>query len=151
MVYGCHGAFGATLRHHVACTLLTAAALGGDTQLHLDVIKIHTGAGMARNFLIRNPSAHADNHGKHSNSTGNGVIINENPYHLCTAKKIRDFLGIGLAALVGLRHATGLGGSVAHLRLQVVLQANFGNQFDLCFQKVDVFFGVFQDLLQQVA
>jgi hypothetical protein len=40
---------------------------------------------------------------------------------------------------------------LAHLALQIVLQANFANQLNLGFQEVDVLFGVIEDLLQQVA
>ena len=40
---------------------------------------------------------------------------------------------------------------VAHLGLQVVLQAHLADQIDLGFQEIDVLFGVIQDLLQQVA
>src|SRR6478735_7305878 len=40
---------------------------------------------------------------------------------------------------------------LAHLRLQVVLQADLADQVDLGLEEVDVLFGVVQDLLQQVA
>ena len=40
---------------------------------------------------------------------------------------------------------------IAHLRLQVVLQAHLADQIDLGFEEVDVLLGVVQDLLQQVA
>lgn len=40
---------------------------------------------------------------------------------------------------------------LAHLALQVVLQANLANQLNLGFQEVDVLFGVIEDFLQQVA
>ena len=39
---------------------------------------------------------------------------------------------------------------LAHLALQVVLQADFADQLDLGFQEVDVFLGIVQDALQQV-
>ena len=40
---------------------------------------------------------------------------------------------------------------LAQLALQVVLQANLADQIDLGFQKIDVFFGVVENALQQVA
>src|SRR5436190_5024541 len=40
---------------------------------------------------------------------------------------------------------------VAHLRLQVVLQANLGDQVDLRLQEIDVLLGVVEDALQDVA
>ncbi len=39
---------------------------------------------------------------------------------------------------------------LAHLALEVVGKANFGNEFDLGFQKIDVLFCVVQDVLQQI-
>ena len=39
---------------------------------------------------------------------------------------------------------------LSHLALQVVLQADFSDQFDLGFQKINVLFGVVQYALQQV-
>ena len=44
-----------------------------------------------------------------------------------------------------------LSAHLAHLALQVVWQADFVDQFDLGFQKIDVLFGVVQNALQQVA
>ena len=40
---------------------------------------------------------------------------------------------------------------IAHLALQIVLQADLVQQADLRFQEIDVFFGVVQNALQQVA
>ena len=42
-------------------------------------------------------------------------------------------------------------GSVAYLRLQVILLTDHAHQVQLRFQEVDVLFGVFQDVTQQVA
>src|SRR6476620_8352771 len=41
--------------------------------------------------------------------------------------------------------------NLAHLRLQIVLQPDLADEVDLRFEKVDVLFGVVQDLLQQIA
>ena len=44
-----------------------------------------------------------------------------------------------------------LGGSVVHLRLQVVLQADLVDQAQLGFQPVDMFFLGLEDVFQQAA
>src|SRR5690606_30000167 len=56
-------------------------------------------------------------------------------------------------AAAGLLHGANRRGSAVyfHLALQVVLQPHLADQFDLRFQIVDVFFGVVQDVLEQVA
>ena len=46
---------------------------------------------------------------------------------------------------------SGAGDSTAHLRLQKVLFAHLGSQFQLSLEEVDVLLGVVQNPLQQVA
>lgn len=60
---GCHGLAGAALRHHVTRAAFAAAALGGDTELKLDLVKAHARAGMACDFTVGDAAANTDDHG----------------------------------------------------------------------------------------
>ena len=60
----------AALRHHIASTLLAATALGGDTQLKLDVVKAHASMNMLGNFAVRHFAANTNNHLTKPHSTG---------------------------------------------------------------------------------
>lgn len=51
------------LRYQTPGNVLAAAALGGDTQLELDVIKPRPGMGESGNLAVRNPAAYANDHG----------------------------------------------------------------------------------------
>lgn len=51
------------LGHHVAGAAFTAAALGGHTQLELDLVKTHAGTGVAGDFTVRNSAADTNDHG----------------------------------------------------------------------------------------
>ena len=57
------GADGAALRHHVPRTTFALAALGGNTELELDLVETHASLCMAGNFAIRNSAADTDDHG----------------------------------------------------------------------------------------
>jgi hypothetical protein len=52
----------AALGYNVTGTTFALPALGGDTQLELDLVEAHACACMAGNFAIRNPVADADDH-----------------------------------------------------------------------------------------
>ena len=62
VVDGGAGAARAALGDDVAGTGFALAALGGDTQFKLDLIKTHAGVRVASNFSIRNPVADANDH-----------------------------------------------------------------------------------------
>jgi hypothetical protein len=51
------------LGDHVARTPLTPPALGGHTQLELDIVEAHACTHMAGDFPVRNSVTHTNNHG----------------------------------------------------------------------------------------
>ena len=53
----------AALRDHVACAAFTLAALGGNTQFELDLVKAQAGTGVAGNFAVGDSAADTNNHG----------------------------------------------------------------------------------------
>lgn len=59
---GCR-AGAAALRDDVARAAFALAALGGDTQLELNLVKTQTGTGVAGNFAVRDSAANTDDHG----------------------------------------------------------------------------------------
>lgn len=52
-----------TLRYQAPGDVLAAAALSGNPQLELDVIKPRPGVGESGNLAVRNPAAYANDHG----------------------------------------------------------------------------------------
>jgi hypothetical protein len=60
---GGDGALGVAAGNHVVGTFGTAAALGGNAQLKLNVIKTHALAGKLGNGFVANAVADANNHG----------------------------------------------------------------------------------------
>ena len=60
---GRRGLMAAALGNHIARSAFAAAALGGNPQLKLDVVKAHASMGMTGNFTIRDATADTDNHG----------------------------------------------------------------------------------------
>jgi hypothetical protein len=52
------------LGHQIACAILTIAALGGNTQLQLDLVKTHSCPGKAGNLAVGDAVADADDHGE---------------------------------------------------------------------------------------
>lgn len=57
-----HQLVGAAFRDDVSGLAFTLAALGGNTQLHLDVIKAQTGACATFNRFVIDATANANNH-----------------------------------------------------------------------------------------
>ena len=53
----------AALLDNVSRTTFTLAALGGDAQFELNLVKTHARTGVAGNVAIRNSVADANNHG----------------------------------------------------------------------------------------
>jgi hypothetical protein len=51
------------LGDHVTRTTFTPTALGGHTQLQLDIVKAHACTHMAGDFPVRNSVTHTNNHG----------------------------------------------------------------------------------------
>ena len=60
---GRRGLMAAALGNHIARSAFAAAALGGNPQLKLDVVKAHASMGMTGNFTVRDATADTDNHG----------------------------------------------------------------------------------------
>jgi hypothetical protein len=52
------------LGDHVTRTTFALAALGGDAQLKLDLVKAHASAGVAGDVSVRNSTADANDHGQ---------------------------------------------------------------------------------------
>lgn len=63
MIDGRHGAAGVALLHQTAGHAFAIAALGGDAQLELNVVKIHAGVGVACNLTVRHSAADTHDHG----------------------------------------------------------------------------------------
>jgi len=63
VVDGRHGLAGAALRHHIPGAALAAAALHGDTQFELDLVKAHARMSVACDLTVGNPAAYTDDHG----------------------------------------------------------------------------------------
>jgi len=57
------GTGGAALRHHVPGTPFTLAALCGDAEFELDLVKAQARAGVAGNFAVGDSAADTDDHG----------------------------------------------------------------------------------------
>ena len=55
---------GIALGDDVARTTLATAALGGNTQLHLNVVKAQAGTRVTGNLLVGDSAADTNNHGK---------------------------------------------------------------------------------------
>jgi hypothetical protein len=55
-------AAGAALRHHVAGAAFALAALGGNAEFELDLVKAQACTGMAGNFAVRDSAADANDH-----------------------------------------------------------------------------------------
>ena len=53
----------AALSHYVPCTTFALAALGGNTELKLNLVETHASLCMAGNFAVRNSAADTDDHG----------------------------------------------------------------------------------------
>ena len=53
----------AALLDNIPCATFTLAALGRYTQFKLNLVKTHSGAGVAGDVAIRNSAANANNHG----------------------------------------------------------------------------------------
>jgi hypothetical protein len=56
-------ALGQTALHRVPHATFALAALGGNTELELDLVEPHASFRMAGNFAIRNSTADTDDHG----------------------------------------------------------------------------------------
>ena len=69
------------LRHHLTRPVFALAALGGDPQLELDVVKTQAGTGMAGNFVLGNTAADANDHGGDEDGLKIPAIINANRSH----------------------------------------------------------------------
>ena len=52
----------AALGHHVAGVVLALAALGGDAELELDLVKTHASTCVTRKFAVGDTVADADDH-----------------------------------------------------------------------------------------
>ena len=52
------------LGDHVTCTAFALAALGGNTQFKLNLVKTHASAGVAGDVAVRNSAADAKDHGQ---------------------------------------------------------------------------------------
>jgi hypothetical protein len=52
------------LRHNITGAFLALAALRGNSQFKLDIVKTHARAHVAGNFSVRNAFADTNNHGK---------------------------------------------------------------------------------------
>ena len=78
-----HRMRGTALGNHFAGAAFTLAALGGHTQLELDVVKTHASARMAGNLTVRNPAADTNDHGSRQFwlAIEEGLIINTNTSH----------------------------------------------------------------------
>jgi hypothetical protein len=59
----CGRAGAAALRDNVARAAFALAALGGDTQFELDLVKAQTGTGVAGNFAVGDSAADTNDHG----------------------------------------------------------------------------------------
>jgi hypothetical protein len=71
----------AALSNHITGAAFAAAALGGDTEFELDLVKAHAGAGMADDVTVRDAAANTDDHGGGSVLVGfkqATLIINAN-------------------------------------------------------------------------
>jgi hypothetical protein len=51
------------LGHNIACATFALAALGGNAEFELDIVKAQPGTYMTGDFAVRNPMAYTDNHG----------------------------------------------------------------------------------------
>lgn len=65
------------LCHQVAGAAFTVAALGGNTQFQLDLVKAHASPGEAGNLAVGDAVADADDHGE-PRLIADGKIINAN-------------------------------------------------------------------------
>jgi len=54
---------GTALRDNVARAAFALAALGGDTQFELDLVKAQAGTGVTGNFAVRDSAADTNDHG----------------------------------------------------------------------------------------
>ncbi len=54
---------GTALRDNVTRAAFALAALGGDTQFKLDLVKTHTSTGVAGNFAVGDSAANTNDHG----------------------------------------------------------------------------------------
>ena len=74
----------AALCHHITGASFALTALRRHTQLELNIVKTHTGAGMAGDFAVRDPAADTDDHGEPLKVGGfdKKLIINENRSYL---------------------------------------------------------------------
>lgn len=156
----------AALRDHIARAAFASAALRAHTEFELHFVEGHPCTNMACNLAVGHSAANANDHGSEGASAGwlkmadykyefvafaiaIGMTLRRPRLPRFKTKKKR-----GQAPLCLLRLSRSPDRSLldlAHLRLQVVLQADLADQVDLRFEKVDVLFGVVQDLLQQVA
>lgn len=59
----CGRAGAVALRNNVTRAAFTLAALGGNTQFELNLVKTQTGTGVAGNFAVRDSAADTDDHG----------------------------------------------------------------------------------------
>ena len=80
---GCHRVRGTALRENFAGTAFTLAALGGNAQFKLDVVKPHARTCVASNFTVRNPVTDTNDHGDRQSwlAIDEALIINTNTSH----------------------------------------------------------------------
>ena len=65
-----HRPLGVALGHHCARAALAFAALGGDTEVDLDVVKARARLGMADQGFVADTAANTDDHGQLTGEQG---------------------------------------------------------------------------------
>lgn len=123
----------------LAGAVVALAAAGGHGQFELQLVEAGAAAsGRMGDVAIRDPVADTNYHA----STVMRIVR-------ISKRALQRFASIVAGGRPGRSQA--VAGSGTQLRLQVVLLADLAHQLQLRFQEVDVFLGVFEDVLKEVA